>query len=129
MGRSARSAPLRRAAEALTALGLFLGIDAAAHAEGLPVALVSITARVAPGGMVALVIRTEPGSVCSGQRQGHASDAFSVPLPPHRTGADGEARWQWSVLSGNRPIGVRRVHVSCARSDRSGSLETEFDVR
>jgi hypothetical protein len=33
------------------------------------------------------------------------------------------------VLSGNRPIGVRRVHVSCARSDRSGSLETEFDVR
>lgn len=100
-----------------------------AHAEVLPVALVSVTDRVAPGGTVELVVEAEPGAVCEGNRQGHYSDAFSIHLPAHTTGPEGRAQWQWSVLSGARPIGIRRIRVTCTANGRSGGIETSFTVR
>jgi hypothetical protein len=114
---------------AVAAAALLVGINAAALADGLQIALVLMTAQVAPGGTVTLVIQTEPGATCEGNRQGHFGDGFSVPLPRQRIGDDGRAQWEWSVLRGSHPIGLRRVHVTCIRNGRSGSLDTAFDIK
>ena len=99
-----------------------------AWAGALPVTLVSITQPVHPGGAVTLVIQTKPGVVCGGARQGHFGNDYSIPLQPRTTGPDGRAEWQWSVLSGRHPIGLRGVHVTCSARGQSGRLETRFDV-
>jgi hypothetical protein len=104
------------------------GVIAPALASDLVVALASITAPVHPGGTVTLVVRTEAGAVCEGVRQGHFGNAYSIALPAQTTGADGLVRWQWRVLSGNHPVGIRGVHITCAAADRRGALDTSFDV-
>lgn len=104
-------------------------ISATALADELNVKLVSITSPVHPGGVVTLVIQTQPGAPCVGQRQGHYGNEFSIKLPSQTAGADGLVQWKWSVRIGNRPIGLRGVHVSCAIGDRQESLDTSFNVQ
>lgn len=112
------------------ALGLagLVGAGTGAQAANLPLKLVSITRPVHPGDTVALVIQTQPGAVCTGERQGHYGNEYSIKLPAKTIGADGRARWQWSVLPGNHPIGKRGVRVTCTAGAAAGTLETNFDV-
>ena len=105
------------------------GVIAPARASDLVVALASITAPVHPGGTVTLVVRTKAGAVCEGVRQGHFGNAYSIALPSQTAGADRLVRWHWPVLSGNHPIGVRGVRITCAAGDRRGMLDTSFEVR
>ncbi len=100
----------------------------AARADDLAVKLISVTRPVHPGGEVVLVVQTQPGATCTGARQGHFGNDYSIPLQPKSTGADGRAQWQWSVLNGKHPIGLRGVRVTCSAEGRSGALETQFDV-
>jgi hypothetical protein len=78
--------------------GLLVGIKSAVLADRLPIAIVSMTAQVAPGRTVTLGIQAPSGATCQGNQLGHFGDVLSVPLPPHRIRADGRAQWQWSVL-------------------------------
>lgn len=110
-------------------LGIVAGLSSTALAGDLLVQLASNTAPVHPGGTVTIVVHTEAGAVCEGMRQGHFGNAYSIRLPSQSAGPDGLIRWQWSVLSGNHPIGVRGVHVMCTAGERSGSLDTSFDVQ
>lgn len=110
-------------------LGVLVGMAAPAFADDLPVRLVSITDRVLPGGTVVLIVETQPGAVCKGSRQGHYGDEYSIELPAHTMGADGRARWHWSVLSGSNPIGARGVRMTCTAGGKSGSLAATFSVR
>src|SRR5215472_17160414 len=112
----------------LLTMASWIGVSAAAWADGLVVKLASITRPVHPGGTVVLVIQTQSGAVCEGVRQGHNSDEYSIKLPAKATGADGHAEWQWSVLPGRHPIGVRGVRVACTAGTSTGTLETNFDV-
>lgn len=108
-------------------LGLLLSLSTAAFPAGLKVKLVSITSPVPPGATVTLVIATEHGAVCSGQRQGHFGQELG--LQSSIAGSDGRAQWSWSLRSGQHPVGIRTVHVVCARGNREGSLAAAFDVR
>ena len=76
-----------------------------------------------------LIVETQPGAVCAGERQGHYGDEYSIKLPSHTIPSDGHARWQWSVLNGNNPIGDRGVHLTCTADGKSGSLSATFSVR
>jgi hypothetical protein len=117
-----------RSAAAVLALAALVGLSAGADADGLMVKLVSITRPVHPGGAVILVVQTQPGATCTGNRQGHYGNDYSIKLPTKTIGTDGRARWQWSVLPGNRPIGERSVHVTCTAGGQTGTIETQFDV-
>lgn len=92
------------------------------------VMVVSVTRPVHPGGTVTLVIQTRPGAICVGTRQGHYGNAYTVPLASIAAGADGRAQWQWKVLNGNHPIGLRGVHVTCTADDQRGAVDAQFDV-
>lgn len=115
---------------AIAALGLTIaiGVVSPARADDLPVTLVSITRPVHPGGTVTLIVKTSPGATCRGARQGHYGNAFAIPLAARTADAHGQAAWQWSVLNGKRPIGLRGVRVTCTVGARSGALATQFDV-
>lgn len=76
-----------------------------------------------------LVIQTAPGATCSGHRQGHFGNAYSIPLAPQAVDTDGKAQWRWSVLPGTHPIGRRGVHVMCRAGEQSAALDTTFDVQ
>ena len=102
---------------------------ASARADGLPIKLVSINGIVAPGETVTLVIQTSPGAACAGKRQGHFGNAYSVPLAPETTDANGKAQWLWPVLGGTHPIGLRGVRVTCTAGTQSGTLDTTFNVQ
>jgi hypothetical protein len=114
---------------ALIGLGLLLSLGPAARADGLDVKLISITSPVPPGGSVTMVIATNPGATCSGRRQAHFGD--EVPLRPlsQVAGPDGKVQWAWPILPGMHPVGIRTVHVDCAQGDRTGAIDTAFDVR
>jgi hypothetical protein len=112
----------------ISGFAILAGVIAPALAGDLVVALASTTSPVHPGGTVTLVIRAEAGAVCEGRRQGHFGNAYSIALPSQTAGADGLVRWQWRVLSGNHPVGIRGVHITCAAADRRGALDTSFDV-
>ena len=114
---------------ATLSLVFLVSTSLAALADDFPIKLVSITAPVHPGGVVTLVIQTQPGAICEGNRQGHFGNEFSIKLPSQTTGADGLAQWQWSVRNGNRPIGLRGVHVTCTGGEHNGSLDTTFNVQ
>ena len=114
---------------AVLGLGILAGLNSIARADDLLVKLASITAPVHPGGVVTLVVHTQAGAVCEGKRQGHFGNAYSVTLASQSAGPDGLVRWEWSVLSGSHPIGVRGVHVVCTAAHRTGSLDTSFDVQ
>ena len=100
-----------------------------ARADALDVKLVSITSPVSPGGTVTLVVATEPGATCSGRRQAHFGDEIPLRPPSQVVGADGKVHWSWPTLSGMHPVGKRTVHVACTLGDRSGAVDTVFDVR
>ena len=93
------------------------------------VTVVSITSPVSPGGVVSLVVRSEPGATCSGGRQTHFSDAFTKELPTKTVGADGLVRWKWHVMPGAHPIGDRRARVTCSIGERSQAVEAVFSVQ
>ena len=100
----------------------------AAIAADLPVTLVAIANPVHPGDVVTLTIRTEPGAICEGRRQGHFGNDYSIALSEKTAGSAGTASWQWQVLSGRHPIGARGVRMTCAVGDRAGTLATQFSV-
>jgi hypothetical protein len=108
-------------------LGLPLGLSAFAYAAELSIKLVSITSPVPPGGTVTLLIATEPGAICSGQRQGHSGE--EIPLRSSVAGPNGRLQWSWPIRGGQHPVGIRNVRITCTKSDRQGSLGTAFDVR
>ncbi len=108
-------------------LVLLTTLSAPAKAAGLTVKLVSITSPVPPGGKVTLVIATEPGAACGGRRQGHFGGEVS--LSSSTAGSDGRAEWSWPIRSGQKPVGIRSVHVTCVKGNRQGSLNSAFDVR
>ena len=110
-------------------LACLVAAHVTALADELRVTVESITTPVHPGGVVTLVVRTQPGAVCQGNRQGHFGNGYTVALASQSVGPGGLVRWDWSVLSGSHPIGIRGVHVICAALDRSGALNTSFDVR
>jgi len=109
--------------------GLLLSFVAGARADGLNVKVASITSPVPPGGTVTMTIATEPGAICSGRRQVHAGN--EIPLQPLSlsAGADGRVQWEWHVLPGMHPVGKRTAHVECTLGDKSGAVDTFFDVR
>ncbi len=111
------------------AIAVLTGLCSLAWADDLSLKVVENNSPVRPGGMVTLVVKTQPGADCEGTRQGHFSDAYSIPLAPRTADADGLARWQWAVRSGNQPIGLRGVRVWCAAGSQKASLETTFEVR
>lgn len=111
----------------VTGLSLLLGLGVFAFAAGLTVQLVSITSPVPPGGRVSLIVATEPGAACTGQRQGHSGDELS--LQSSVAGSNGQVKWSWPIRSGSHPVGVRSVRVTCTKGNRQGSLSTAFDVR
>jgi hypothetical protein len=108
-------------------LGLLLCQSTFAYAAGLQVRLVSITSPIPPCSKVILLIATESGATCTGQRQAHRYN--EVQLQSVEVGPNGRAKWEWQVLCGNRPGGVRTVHVTCTKGDRRSSVWTSFDVR
>ena len=112
----------------MSAAGIFCAMSSA-RADNLAIKLVSITQPVHPGGVVTLVIQTAPGAACTGRRQGHFGNAYSIPLAPRVAETDGKAQWRWPVLAGSHPIGLRGVHVTCAAGDQAGALDTTFDVQ
>jgi hypothetical protein len=114
---------------AILSLGFVAGLHSAAMADDLKVTQVSITAPVHPGGTVELMVQTESGASCQGNRQGHYGNDYSIRLEQLKAGPDGRALWRWTVLAGNRPIGVRGVRVGCTAGGRTGTLETTFDVK
>jgi hypothetical protein len=110
-------------------IGLFTFLPVIAQAEGLAVALESITSRVPPGGAVTLTIRTEPDAICAGLRQNHFGK--DIPLTGERqknAGPDGLISWSWNALRGKHPVGMRNVTVTCNAGDRQGTLKTSFVV-
>jgi hypothetical protein len=111
----------------ITGLSLLLGLSVFAFAAGLTVHLVSITSPVPPGGRVILIVTTEPGAACIGQRQGHSGDELS--LQSSIAGSSGQVQWSWPIRSGLHPVGVRSVRVICTKANRQGSLSTAFDAR
>jgi hypothetical protein len=108
-------------------LGLLLSLNTFVYAAGLKVKLVSITSPVLPGGTVTLVIATEPGAACTGQRQGHFGNEITLPLS--NVGSNGRLQWSWPIRSGQHPVGIRTVHITCTMGNRRGSLGTVFNVR
>jgi len=113
----------------IAGFGILFGISAAATADDLPLKLVSVTAPVHPGGVVTLIIQTLPDAMCEGNRQGHYGNSYSIKLQSQTARADGLVRWQWSVRSGNHPIGIRGVHVTCVAGERHAAMDTTFDVQ
>ena len=118
---------------ALRALGC--AIVGAALAPSVPwaaelaVKQLSAPLEVEPGGTVMLVVQTEPGASCDGQRQGHYGDDYSIALGRQTAAADGHASWHWDVLPGHNPIGRRGVRIACRKDGRQGTLETDFVVK
>lgn len=100
-----------------------------ARANSLDVTVASITSPVPPGGSVIMVIATEPGATCHGTRQVHAGNEIQLQPLSLMAGADGKVQWGWRVLPGMHPVGKRTAHVDCTLGDRSGSVNTFFDVR
>ena len=107
-------------------LALAVGRGTAAVAEELEVKLASITSPVHPGETVTFVVRTEPGALCEGRRQGHFGN--DIPLRAQRAGSDGLARWEWRTMSGTHPVGSRDIHVACSSNERHGTLDSAFVV-
>lgn len=101
----------------------------AARADGLAVDVASITSPVPPCGSVTLVIATAPGATCSGTRQVHAGNEIWLQPLSLTAGTDGNVQWAWRVLPGMHPVGIRTAHVECTLSDRSGAVDTTFDVQ
>lgn len=101
----------------------------AARADGLAVKVASITSPVSPGGSVTMVIATEPGATCHGTRQVHAGNEIQLRPPSLTAGADGKVQWGWRVLPGMHPVGKRTAHVECTLGDKSGAVDTFFDVQ
>jgi hypothetical protein len=109
-------------------IGLLI-IVAPAFASELNVTVVSITSKVPPGGVVTLVVRTQPGATCQGMRQDH----FGSDIPLTREGSkmagkNGLVTWNWRVLSGNHPVGRRDLSVTCSLGERSGTVRSFFSV-
>ncbi len=116
------------AVASLTLVSL-LALGSAARADGLDVKVASITSPVPPGGSVTMVIATAPGATCHGTRQVHAGNEIRLQPLSLTAGADGTVRWAWRVLPGMHPVGKRTAHVECTLGDRSGAVDTVFDVR
>jgi hypothetical protein len=118
-----------RSTRSLAVLSAFAAIFIAtsAHAAGLSIRLVSITSPIPPGARVTVIVATEKGATCAGEREAHAYN--KVPLRAETVGENGRAQWDWNVLPGRHPGGVRKVHIACSKGGRSGAVNTVFDVR
>jgi hypothetical protein len=104
-------------------LVLLASLVPAAFGQDVNVQIVSVTSPVSPGLQADLVVKTDPGAVCTPAVSGPAT----LTLNRRRANDHGLVRWRARVPV-HAASGTYQLTVTCATHDRQGSAEGSIIV-
>jgi hypothetical protein len=96
-------------------------------AKPLPVRVTKRTKTVKPGDMASVTIKTKKGAKCSILVEYESGYSEAKGLGDKRANGDGIVTWRWLVgIAANRQ--KVPVAISCKSGDRTGQVETAYNV-
>lgn len=103
---------------------LFASLVSAAFGQNVRVQIVSLTSPVSPGSQASLIVKTNPGAVCTPIVSGPAH----AKLESKQADAQGLARWR-SRVPNQAATGTYQLTVTCAMQDSEASAHRSIVVR
>jgi hypothetical protein len=99
-----------------------------ADPNALAVKVTAYTKSVGRGGAASVTIKTTPGAECGISVLYSGSPSSAKGLEPKKADKKGTVLWKWTVASDIKK-GTWPIDISCSVGDRTGDVETKFNVK
>lgn len=99
-----------------------------AKVEGLAITVVTLTNLALPGQQATLVIKTEAGAMCLGNRYSELNPNDRGKLGLKNVDREGGATWSWPIEPKSTK-GRWLLSLQCSTGEKKGRLSETFEIR